>query len=196
MIFVYGIGLLLSTPYWFRYKTNISRNTITNLTEVHLVESNLADTINRIHLILITMSYSIPLIILLIVNTLLINILLKTRRRKLSFGLNHRNEIRTTFILIVMIISFFVCNMPNFIFNVMIILKKNQKDLYIMNLHQWSNFLLILNYSSNFAIYCLFGESFRNAAKLLFKKEQIEDINKVNNRLQITEKSKLKQSLL
>ena len=51
MILVYGIGLFLSTPYWFRYKTNISRNTISNSTEVHLVESNLADTINRIHLI-------------------------------------------------------------------------------------------------------------------------------------------------
>ncbi len=54
MILVYGIGLLLSTPYWFRYKTNISKNLLTNFTEIHLIQSNLAETIDRIHLILIT----------------------------------------------------------------------------------------------------------------------------------------------
>jgi hypothetical protein len=172
MILVYGIGLLLSTPYWFRYKTNISKNLLTNFTEIHLIQSNLAETIDRIHLILITMSYSIPLIILLIVNTLLISVLLKSRRRKLSFGLDDTNEIKTTIILIVIIISFFFCNMPNFIYNMMIMLKKNQKEINTMYLQQWSNFLIILSYSTNFAIYCMFGESFRNAARLLFKKER------------------------
>jgi hypothetical protein len=62
--------------------------------------------------------------------------------------------------------------MPNFIYNMMIMLKKNQKEINTMYLQQWSNFLIILSYSTNFAIYCMFGESFRNAARLLFKKER------------------------
>jgi hypothetical protein len=190
LISIFIISAILSTPYWFRYQMITSFNSITNTTEYYLAESSVSKQINNVHIFLTIVMYAVPLICLLIVNTLLISVLTKTRRRKITFGLENRNEKSTTIILILVIIWFFICNMPNFILSIFIMLEKNQKDIYMIQLHQVANFLIIVNYSSNFAIYCSIGKKFRNTAKLIFQGNNQETI--ANNNQIINENTVLK----
>lgn len=173
VVSIFLIGFMLSTPYWFKYQTLKYFNPMTNRTEYHVVDTKI-ELFERIHVILTTSSYSIPLVILTVANILLVLVLLKSRKRKQSFGLAHLNELKTTFVLIMIIILFFLCNMPNFVMNILNITKLTSSNtLQMMKLHQWANFLLIINYSTNFAIYCLFGENFRKTAKLIFQSKKV-----------------------
>lgn len=177
IVVIFVFDFILSIPYWLKYRTKKEINPYSQMVEFHLVETNFSNSINKFHIFLTTSSYSIPLLILLIVNTLLIVVLLKARKRKQYFGLTHSNEIKITMILILIIITFFLCHMPNFILNILIYFcNKSQKDIYMIHLHHWSNFLLIVNYSCNFAIYCVFGEKFRSTAALLCQARRIDNI--------------------
>ena len=169
LISIFLTSAIISLPYWFRYQSSTSFNLITNTTEYYLKESSISKQINKVHIFLTIVMYAVPLVCLLIVNTLLIIVLTKSQRRRKSFGLENHNEKSTTIILIIVIVMFFICNMPNLILSIFIMLEKNQKDIYMIQLHQFANFLLIVNYSSNFAIYCSIGKKFRNTVELIFK---------------------------
>jgi hypothetical protein len=115
-------------------------------------------------------TYAIPLAILAIMNYFLVLALIRTRRRKLDLGLRERNEIYITCMLVMIVLLFIVCQLPNLIMHVAHAFGsvETRSSVAYHYAHQWANFLLIFNTASNFAIYCFFGENFRNAARAVW----------------------------
>ena len=173
VIFIFFLSSLISIPFWLKYKTIAYTDLETNSTRIYLIPTSLANEkhfINFIHITTI-LTYIIPLMIILAMNYLLIKFVLKAKVKRMRFHLKEHHEYMITFGLVLIVLLFFVCQMPNLIIHWIHAINPNYRFSFRMTLfHHWTNFLLIVNYSSNFAIYCLFGNSFRKTAFEIFKK--------------------------
>jgi hypothetical protein len=70
--------------------------------------------------------------------------------------------------LLVFVALFFFCQLPNLVLHVMYAVNTSMGSVYSQSyMTHWANFLLIVNSSFNFAIYCLMS-SFRDEAKKIF----------------------------
>lgn len=97
--------------------------------------------------------------------------------------------------LMVFVGLFFFCQLPNLVLHV----------LYAVNMHmgnvisqlymtQWANFLLIVNSSFNFTIYCLMS-SFREEVKRIFFHEIYKPIKVIHQNGSHTENSTIRHTL-
>lgn len=168
VIGVFCVSLLICIPFWFMYDTTIDHDEQQRRVYLKLTQLAMSQSYRfLVHGLLTTVvTYVIPQALLIVMNYFLIVAVVKTRRRKLDLGLRERNENYITLMLVMIVLSFVVCQMPNLIIHIIHALNVDQRQMTYW--HQWATFLLILNTSSNFAIYCFFGENFRNAVKNLY----------------------------
>jgi hypothetical protein len=166
---VFFASFIVCLPFWFEYHTVIVQDGLA--TRVYLNQTALATDWHYrflVHVCLMTIvTYTIPLAILAIMNYFLVLALVRTRRRKLDLGLRERNEVYITFMLVTIVLLFFVCQFPNLVVHLIHAFSEfsSSRSVAFSYWHQWANFLLIFNTASNFAIYCFFGENFRNAVR-------------------------------
>lgn len=126
----------------------------------------------------------IPILILLVTNSVLIHALHKATKERRALHSNQeqatrRDHIRLTRTLVAVVVVFFVCTFPSaFVedpiayslfgggktWNEYLRSPANQLFIYI------SNLLVFLNSSLNFVLYCAFNQKFRQATKTLIKK--------------------------
>lgn len=185
LIFLFSV--LICIPFWLEYKTVQVKDAITNTTRVFITITTIGSNLQfrlYMHIFITTTIYLIPLILLSVMNYLLVVAVVTTRRRKLHLGLRERNEFYITFMLIMVVLFFLVCQMPNLVLHIIhaINFQKRKTNSFIY-WHHWANFLLILNSSSNFAVYCFFGENFRSTIRrIFFPRQDNETIQMINDR--------------
>ena len=122
------------------------------------------------HLYIIALTYVIPLIVLSVMNYLLVMVLCRARALKHRLGLRERNEQKSTIILIMLVILFFFCQLPNFFLHILQATDKRLGNSEVAHTYfiDWARFLLLLNSSYNFIVYCALNEEFREDAKNIF----------------------------
>jgi hypothetical protein len=197
LVFVFVFSLLVCIPFWFKYGYYQTFDQETNKTRIYISYTPISQTDWYkffVHICLTTVfTYMLPLIFLCIMNTLLVKAMIDSRRRKSKLGLKlrERNEFYITIILIMIVIMFVICQMPNLILHIMhaINLKENESN-FVYLFHQWANFLLILNSSLNFIIYCMFGKNFQNTVKKMLK---LNDPNNAYNNHEVIRLNSLEE---
>jgi hypothetical protein len=172
---IFALSFLVCLPFWFEYHTDV---VVVEAEEgdhhhhQHRVYLNVTELAQRwhyrflVHVCLTTVvTYAVPLALLTVMNAFLVLALVRTRRRKLELGLRERNELYITFMLVTIVLLFIACQMPNLLVHLLYAFGDHAKRSAIAfsYWHQWANFLLIVNTSSNFAVYCFFGANFRDA---------------------------------
>lgn len=187
IILVFIFAVVSCLPLWFYYKVEqVQQN---NQIKLFLRHNILVNNLNYrlfYHLYIIILTYVIPLLLLSIMNYSLVVFLYKSRRLKHRLGLRERNEQMITFILIMFLLLFFICQLPNFTLHVLhafnMRIGGELSHTYFMH---WANFLLLLNSSYNFMIYCALNEEFREEAKQIFTCYQLssylDDYNQYRN---------------
>ena len=124
-----------------------------------------------------------PLSILIILNTKLILAIKRSRRRNRQLGTcqvahhMHQSETNASIVLIIIVIVFIVCETPELVLKILIVLRRHMESMEMMFsrdfIHTFtttSELLMVLNSSVNFIIYCAFGRRFRHVMRETFKK--------------------------
>ncbi len=191
ILLIFVFSALSCLPLWFYYKVdyvtqgNISK-IILNYTKIALNSAYRS----YVHTYIIILTNCIPLVILTILNYYLVSFLYKTRRRRHRLGIRERNELMITGILIMFVLLFFVCQLPNFLLHVLqatnVSFTSTISQTYF---RQWANFLLILNSSYSFIIYCCLSGEFREEAKKIFTcnnmRSYMDEYNKYTSRASV-----------
>lgn len=103
---------------------------------------------------------------------------------------------KITFMVMGVVIAFFLCQFPYLIINILATKHANEKWFHIAK--AICDLLAALNCCINFLIYCIFGQNFRQIAKLIFCNPSLNPYDRaVSLRSQISEKrKKLKKSYI
>ncbi|KAI1713184.1 7 transmembrane receptor (rhodopsin family) domain-containing protein [Ditylenchus destructor] len=110
--------------------------------------------------------FAIPFTILIIVNSMVIMAIHKSRRIHAKLNIYDDSarkqelakEISTSIMLVAIVVAFLTCNTLAFVVNLMEKLRLD--DLYVL-LVPWSNMLVMTNASINICIYCMFSDRYR-----------------------------------
>lgn len=117
---IFAASFIICIPFWFEYHTEIIYDQ--NLPRVYIGRTPVSLGIHNkffVHVILTTiLAYTIPLILLTVMNYYLIIVLIKTRRRKFDLGLKERNELYLKFMLVSIVLFFIICQMPNLVMHI------------------------------------------------------------------------------
>ncbi|KAI6187253.1 FMRFamide receptor [Aphelenchoides besseyi] len=108
--------------------------------------------------------FVVPFAILIVVNSMVILAIHRSRQvhSKLTMDVTRKQElakeIKTSIMLVAIVLAFFFCNTLGFVVNIME--KLELYDLYVTFV-PWSNFFVMTNASINFSIYCMFSDRYR-----------------------------------
>uniref|UniRef100_A0A915CRU5 G-protein coupled receptors family 1 profile domain-containing protein n=1 Tax=Ditylenchus dipsaci TaxID=166011 RepID=A0A915CRU5_9BILA len=110
--------------------------------------------------------FAIPFTILIIVNSMVIKAIHKSRRIHAKLNMYDdgarkqelAKEISTSIMLVAIVVAFLTCNTLAFVVNIME--KLELDDLYVLFV-PWSNMLVMTNASINICIYCMFSDKYR-----------------------------------
>lgn len=159
---VFVIMMVFSVPYAMRYKTiKVLENTTQSVSyDLHLTDlwtnETFARTFNWLHYFVRSI---IPLFLLIILNTC---ILYGIRRCRLG-----RRKHRITVMLIVVIIVFLICIVPDAIMSTCLGLGYYEESYLARGIREITDLLLLINTGVNFIIYCIFNTIFwRNFQEL------------------------------
>ncbi len=184
---VFVIGLLFNVPRFLDQCTFVLHNLCTNRTTVTMVyrpafRDQLYYNIYRNALYIVCL-YLLPLAILSVINIKLIQAIQRSRRRhrEISYtGVSNPavHETNATLVLVIIILVFIVCESPELVLKILSIVHRHVKtvsmfsgddlDSHLLNLTIASEVLMVINSSTNFFIYLLFGKRFRAALKETF----------------------------
>ena len=189
IIGIFVFSFFYTLPNWFLYESRIDTiDTITHvnneldmlklttrktITYVHATKTEFGDNTITKSLIQIYMYipfvFAIPILILLTVNFLIIKIIVTVNERKKQLGNSSKIDRSITVMLILIVILFMFGQIPTMVSNIISSITPdiNLTDSYIV-FKTFANFILCVNLSCNFGIYCLFNEKFRGITKFMF----------------------------
>ncbi|XP_018025741.1 FMRFamide receptor-like, partial [Hyalella azteca] len=107
--------------------------------------------------------YLLPFISLLVFNAFIYKQVRLANEERQSLSRLEKKELSLAVMLLVVVIVFFFCNVLAFIVSVLELFKITIGELTILN-----NFLVTVNSSVNFIIYCIFGQKFRRLFLQIF----------------------------
>ncbi len=185
---IFAFSALSCLPLWFYYKVDYVIQG--DVSKIVLNYTSIALSVvyrSYVHTYIIILTNFIPLVTLTVLNYYLVAFLYKARKRRNRLGIRERNELVITCILIIFVFLFFVCQLPNFILHVLQAVNFTFSSTIAQSyLRQLANFLLILNSSYSFIIYCYLSEDFREEAKKIFTcnnvKSYLDEYDKYTNR--------------
>ncbi len=208
---VFIVCFLFTSPSWFAYKSKffsaniypkifiLKMNFIGKLIEFKVLETTIkyhkSDTTEfglKFHSIFdtylyITFVFGLPIIILFIVNSLITYELVKIGNRKRKLHINNSNIDRNiTLMLVAIVIVFLVCQVPLCVSHIIQANNRNlllERNFFIFN--AFTNLLACIYMSSNFVLFCFFGQKFRSTLKLIFsmKDKKYKKCEKTGKRL-------------
>ena len=123
----------------------------------------------------IILLYVGPLVTLMVLNTRLIRMIRRSARRQRSFGAqNEHSDSNATLVLVIVVIVFIICNTPELILKFLACLDRifnqiNLPPILLAEVATVTEFLMVVNTSANFFIYCTFGRRFRMVMKETFR---------------------------
>ena len=113
--------------------------------------------------------FGIPIIVLLIVNFMITYELIKIGARKRQLGTAANLDRNITIMLIMIVIIFLICQVPLAFSHILLAqypqMMFGKKFFYY---HSFTNFLTCVNLSANFALFCFFGQAFRDTIQFMF----------------------------
>lgn len=156
------------------FKINYFRTEHTKFGQINIVREMLS-----IYLY-IPFVFGIPIIILSIVNILIIYELIKIGDRKRLLGTAARIDRNITIMLVMIVVVFLVCQVPLTISHILVTYKSHlMYDINFFIYNSFTNFLTCINLSANFALFCFFGQAFRNTIQFMFCiRKDLPDQNK------------------
>lgn len=158
---IYVFSILYCIPYWLeqRYDPVSKRCQFTEIgRKIHIYI--------RIH-IYIPVVYLIPFVVLTCINITIIQSLIAKKRRKKSLCANmskkKQGDYHITLMLVAVIIVFVLCQFPLAILNAWhaIDAKHANESLMFHSINSLGVLLTVFNTSTNFLLYCFFGQKFR-----------------------------------
>ncbi|GAB1609909.1 FMRFamide receptor-like [Argonauta hians] len=105
----------------------------------------------------------LPFLVLIVLNTCIINDLRKTRANRRFSARN-----RITFMLIMVIVVFVVCIAPDAIMSTCFGLGYYDENVLVKGIREFTDTLLTVNAALNFVLYCLFNKVFREHFQTIF----------------------------
>ena len=135
------------------------------------------------HAAYLLLLYVGPLSFLVVLNYKLLTAIRRLRRRQRQYTLcnmwqqqPHQSEANASIVLIIVVIVFVVCETPEMIVKILIVLSRSFSHLdHVISRHFLRTFsilselLMVINSSVNFFIYCAFGRRFRFIMNELFR---------------------------
>jgi len=156
---VFIIMGVLAIPYALRYRSVVQFNNVTGAAQYKVIVTELWQNV------LFTEIYTwfqnlmrsiIPLVILIILNTLIIYGL----RRCRIFRSKAPRKYRITTMLVIVIIVFLVCITPDTIMSTFFGLGYSEENFLARGIREITDLLLLINSAINFVIYCIFNTIF------------------------------------
>lgn len=171
---VYIVMTIVAIPSGLRYRTIQVVDPHTNITiyDVSLTDLWKIDWFVSSYTWLQTsLRCLIPLLVLVVMNTCIINALRKTRANK-KISSRHR----VTMMMIIVIVVFMVCITPDAVMSTFLRLGyREEKSKLVRGIREFTDTLLTVNAAVNFVIYCLFNKLFRQNFIHLFCKKRFDD---------------------
>ena len=188
IVFIFVFSALYTIPNWFLYQSEIDTISVKNnnfipsinLTTTKLISyirtsktkfgtNPMTNIVLQIYLY-IPIVFFIPVLILLVVNFLIIYKIIGIAERKRQLGNIAKIDRSITIMLVLIVVFFMVGQVPLMATSIMstIIPNIGFNNSFAMY-NTFANFILCLNLSSNFALYCVFNEKFRKTIKLMLK---------------------------
>ena len=179
MILITVLVVLYNMPKFFELQTEPLLSVLDNRTVMGYIPcaTALRNTTTYIEVYIMWMyllvMYCIPFGTLVILNSLIYrNVRVANRMRQL-LSRRQEKEIGLATMLFGIVVLFIVCNSLSFVINTIELLNNNRAtpiidDRGLSLLADFSNLLININSSSNFVIYCIFGQKFRRLFLRLF----------------------------
>ncbi len=187
---IYAFSFLFTLPNWFAFTSEAKWSNLTEITdetssrnhssEVYRVRHFKAEhTIfgqnkffRQLHSIwlYIPFVFGIPILILILVNILIIYELIKIGDRKRQLGTVGKIDRNITIMLVTIVLVFLVCQVPLTISHIVYVTSPEimfERVFFIFN--SLTNFLTCIYMSSNFALFCFFGQAFRFTIQYMFR---------------------------
>ncbi|CAF2119159.1 unnamed protein product [Rotaria magnacalcarata] len=161
ILLIYIFSIVYCIPYWLeqRYEPNTQQCRVTSIgKKMHKYI--------RIYFY-IPVVYVIPFITLTCINiTIIQNLIAKKRRKESLFGKTNRKtpaDYHITLMLVTIIIVFVLCQLPLLVLNVWYAIDPHgsYESLKFHTLNSIGILLTVFNTSTNFLLYCFFGQKFR-----------------------------------
>lgn len=153
----------------------------TNASEVRVVPSELRtnDTYITVYLLwmYLFVMYFVPFLTLAVLNGLIWRQVREANRERQRLSRLQKKEISLAIMLLVVVVVFFICNILALVVSIL-----EACQVYVDALTNTGNFLVTVNSSVNFIIYCIFGQKFRRILIRMFcrfgskrSEEQLEE---------------------
>ncbi|CAF3706809.1 unnamed protein product [Rotaria sp. Silwood1] len=161
ILLIYTFSIVYCIPYWLeqRYVPELKRCQLTDIgKKIHKY--------TRIY-IYIPVVYLIPFVTLTCINvTIIQNLIAKKRRKKSLIGKANKKQqadYHITLMLVTVIIVFVLCQLPLSILNAWYAIdpQGSLHNLLFESLNSIGILLMVCNTSTNFLLYCFFGQKFR-----------------------------------
>ena len=162
ILFIYIFSILYCIPYWLeqRYIPELKLCRLTNIgIKIHKY--------TRVY-IYIPVVYLIPFITLTCINITIILNLIAMKRRKETLGAKNnkkkQGDYHITLMLVAVIIVFVLCQIPLLVLNAWQAYDPQgaSRSLLFHSINSLGILLMVFNTSTNFLLYCFFGQKFRD----------------------------------
>lgn len=175
-VLLYTFVLTLPTFFEFKVVEELNAN---NETIVRVASSDMgADVLftTVYYWLLVVMNTIVPLLILIVFNTFLVRSVHLSRRQRNTMTLRTRpdssrepscQENKITVMLIAVVILFLVCQMPSAVLLIYTTFD-DSRSTFILVLGNFFNFLVCVNASGNFVLYCLLSNKYRRTFVNMF----------------------------
>jgi hypothetical protein len=184
---VHAAAVLYNLPRFFdscmmRFHDVCSNRSTARMVYAHAFQSILYFDIYQ-YILYILMLYILPLATLIVLNLKLIQAIRASRHRNYSSAhasastpppasVSYENN--ATLVLVIIIVVFIVCETPELVLKIATVISRHMRssEIFTTNLIRFgivNEILMVINSSSNFLIYVLFGKRFRHIMKETFK---------------------------
>ena len=178
VVIVYIAAIIYNLPRFFDSCIMRWVDVCANTTTTRMVYST---TFNKVlyfdiykYLMYIIFLYVLPLATLLVLNIKLIQAIRISKRRVQSAHSSASYENNATLVLVIIILVFIICETPELLLKIATVVSRHLQSTGIFNTHLIrfgiiNEVLMVINSSSNFIIYVLFGKRFRHIMKETFR---------------------------
>ncbi|KAL8613861.1 hypothetical protein ACOMHN_032851 [Nucella lapillus] len=166
LIFLWAI--LYNIPRYFHYQASSQWNNATQAhqTRVQVTEFAQDDVFRHVYIIYFQLLFMflLPFLIISVLNTALVRAINRSRQQRQQMSTSATREHNLTVMLVAVIVVFLVCQFPTIVDNILVAIVKEAKHNKVLEyqvLFTVCTFLVTINSSLNFVLYCLFGKKFR-----------------------------------
>ncbi|XP_076470676.1 FMRFamide receptor-like [Babylonia areolata] len=166
LIFLWSV--LYNIPRYFHYEAGRHWNNSTQAHEMRVTETDFAknDVFRHVYIIYFQLIFMflLPFLVISVLNAALLKAINRSRQQRQQMSTSATREHNLTVMLVAVIVVFLVCQFPTIVDNILVAIvreEKHGKVLQYQLLYTVCTFLVTINSSLNFVLYCLFGKKFR-----------------------------------